>query len=151
MLISQLDRHKSHINAFKICSMSDFSDVITNFITDPFISSDDEDDIDLFQDFVFSKKFGKLHIYYYSFILKNKDKESVAMILSKYLDFLKHVSVFFLYDAFDYIFKTKDTKLIELMIKSLSSDLKIKFIEYSDRYPNIIDLIPKLKLYNLFS
>jgi len=147
------ERHQIYLGAFSVLSIHDYVKFITKFVSDPNISSDDEDDLELFQDFVFSDKFGRLHIYYYEHLFYDHPGtlEVTSNAFCRYLDFLGQISRFFMQEALSLPFKLGNLKLVESIMEFSSHDMKMEFIKTSDKFPHITKRIPKLKLYNLFS
>lgn len=152
------ERHKPyHIKftnvAFDWCERQYYWD-IGKYIMDPNISPLDPDDLEVFQDIVFESPWGRIHIDFYERLFKNYYKfneDWVLKVFSKYLLFLDAISPLFLQDALYYVFRQGDIATIEKLLKELSFDMKMKFIKASEKYPDIIKAVPKLKLYNLFS
>jgi len=147
------ERHQIYLSAFHTLSIYNFVEFITKFVLDPNISSDNEDDTDLFQDFVFSDRLGRLHIYYYEHLFFDVpgDNNYIAEAFCRYLDFLGQISPFFTQEALNKPFKMGNISLIESIMIFGSHNIKLGIIKTSDKYPHITKRIPKLKLYNLFS
>lgn len=124
------------------------------YVTDPKISFSNADDVELFQDLVFDSPYGRIHIFFYEELFKNYyqyQPEWTLKVFPRYLQFLEKISSLFVDDAFHYIYKQKDSKLIEKLLKTMPLNIKLRFIKFSEKYPEAIQTIPKLKIYNLFS
>jgi hypothetical protein len=147
------ERHLEYLGAFWHLWSSGFVEFITKYILDPNISPDDTDDLELFQDFVFSKRLGRLHIFYYENLLNNKPHPSdeLAKAFCRYFDFLSQISPFFAKEALNFVFREQRLEMIELIFNSSSYKMKMEMLKVSDNFPEKVKRIPKLKLYNLFS
>lgn len=127
---------------------------VATYVTDTNISFSDPDDLELFQDAVFESPWGRIHINFYEQLFKNYyqyQPDWVLRTFARYLEFLEHISPLFTEDAFAFIFKKNDVKLIENLLKILPFRIKLRMIKSSEKYPEIMRAVPKLKLYNLFS
>jgi len=127
---------------------------VAKYVLDSKISPSDGDDLELFEDAIFESPWGRIHIYFYEWLFKNyyaTQPEVVLRIFSRYLEYLEKCSILFVDDAFNFIFRQKDSKLIESLLKIMSLSSKLRLITVSDKYPDIVRSVPKLKLYNLFS
>lgn len=127
---------------------------IAKYVMDSNISPSNGDDLELFEDAVFESPYGRIHIYFYEQLFKNYYQFSpdwVLKVFSKYLSFIEKISTLFTNDAFDYIFRKEDPKLILSLLKEMSFDIKMRFVKASEKYPAVIQSVPKLKMYNLFS
>jgi hypothetical protein len=150
------ERHQKYLHLFK-------DDVFETsllwhtamYVWDKQISAKDDEDMELFQDLIFESKFGRLHIYFYDQYLFPRyfklNSDWVIKVFSKYLEFLERGSPLFTNDAFDFIYKYRDSKLVLMLLDEMSFDIKMRFIKHSEKHPDMIQLVPKLKLYNLFS
>jgi len=150
------ERHQKYLHLFK-------DDVFetsllwhtAKYVLDTNISPNDADDFELFQDMIFESKFGRLHIYFYEQYLFPRyfklNSDWVTQVFVKYLEFLEKSSPLFTNDAFDVVYKFRDSKLILMLLDRMSFDIKMRFIKHSEKHPDMIHLVPKLKLYNLFS
>lgn len=150
------DRHKPYLHLFKDKEIFERQYLweIGKFVMDPNLSPKNGDDLEVFEDLVFDSERGRLHIFFYEELFKNYyqyQPDWTLKVFSRYLSYLDSLSSLFSNDAFHYIFKKEDSKLITGLLKEMSFEIKIKFIRESDKYPNIIRAVPKLKLYNLFS
>jgi hypothetical protein len=125
------------------------------YVLDSNISPNDADDLELFHDLIFESKFGRLHIYFYEQYLFPRyfkfNPGWVMQVFSKYLEFLERISPLFTNDAFDFIYRHRDSKLVLMLLDEMSFDIKMRFIKHADKHPDMMRLVPKLKLYNLFS
>lgn len=127
---------------------------VAKYVMDPRISPSDGDDLELFQDAVFESPWGRIHINFYQALFKNYytlSPEWVLQTFCKYVEYLAKISILFANDAFDFIFRQEDPKLIEKLLKVMPLKTKLQFIKASENYPKVIQSVPKLKLYNLFS
>lgn len=155
---SKLERHQKYLGAFSdFCIEEEYLSNITQFIMDPKISPNDEDDIELFKDLLFESKFGKIHIYYFDRLFnKLWDKTTfdwTVRIMSKYVEFAHKISEFYSGDIFNALFtelhKTHDA--ISLMLKYLPHNERMCMVRVAQTYPSVLESVPKLKLYALFS
>lgn len=148
------ERHSEYLGAFSNSIREDeFIGYISKFLLDSQLSPFDGDDLDLYQKMVFDSKWGRLHIFYYEDLFSTYYIRPVefAKKFGKHLDYLGQISVLFLLDAFSFVLKKNDPILVEFLIKHMSLKTKLLFIRESYHYPQIIQAVPKLKLYNLFS
>jgi hypothetical protein len=151
------ERHQKYFDAFLIkegLTDSRYLNYITQYIFDPNISPDDEDDLDFFKDLLFESIKGKVHINYYDWVITHWLKfafPQAVTTLARYSHFLGRLSSMFLYDFFNYLLKLPNKEIIVALFKELSTENKIQFIGWADHHPEIVKLIPKLRLYLLFS
>lgn len=149
------DRHQKYLELFKDDVFEQhFLWQVAMYVWDANLTPNDADDLDLFQDLVFDSKFGRIHIYFYDHLFDKYyrlNSDWVTTIFVRYLEYLEKLSSLFTNDAFDFVFKKEDQKLVLTLLKKMPLDLRLRFIKHSEKYPNIIQLVPKLKLYNLFS
>lgn len=147
------ERHLKYLDAFWHLFTPGFVGFITRFVLDPNISPDNVDDLELFQDFVFSKRLGRLHIFYYEHLFKDiaDTDEYLSKAFCRYLEFLGQISPYFEKEALYFLFREERLEIIELVFKQSSFQLKMKILKVSDDFPEKVKRIPKLKLYNLFS
>jgi len=128
---------------------------IAMYVWDKDLSPDDGDDLELWQDMVFDTKFGRLHIYFYEHYLFKSyyhlNPDWVTTIFSRYLIYLDKASPLFTNDAFDFLYKRGDYKLILEMLKKTPYDIRMRFVKHAEKYPTVLQSVPKLRLYNLFS
>lgn len=127
---------------------------VAKYVMDPNVSPSDGDDLELFQDAIFESPWGRIHIYFYEQLFKNYYKFDVRWTVQtfcKYLLFLNKISSLFVNDAFEFIFRQKDSKMILDILNEMSFDIKMQFIKASEKHPEVLKSIPKLKIYNLFS
>jgi hypothetical protein len=118
------------------------------------ISPSDEDDLEIFEDAIFDSPWGRVHIYFYEWLFENyyqSQTEVVIRTFVRYLDFLNEISPLFTIDAFNFVFRKNDIKLVENLLNLMTLETKLNFIKASDKYPEVVRSVPKLKLYNLFS
>lgn len=155
---SEHERHKQYYEQFDKAKQGRLEGQyywsVVKYVTDRNISPLDPDDLELFQDAIFESPWGRIHIHFYEWMFDKYYKvypECFLVIFSKYLNYLDKVSPLFTADAFSFVFRKKNIKLVEGLLKVLSFDLKMKFIKTSEKHPDMIQLVPKLKLYNLFS
>ena len=127
---------------------------VAKYVLDSKLSPSDGDDLEMFEDAVFDSPWGRIHIYFYEWLFKNyytTQPEVVLRVFSRYLEYLEKCSVLFVDDAFNFIFKQNNPKLVESLLKIMSLKIKLRLIAVSEKYPEAIRSVPKLKLYNLFS
>lgn len=150
------DRHQPYLALFRDKEMYERQYLwqIAKFVMDPKLSPSDGDDLEIFQDLVFDTERGRLHIFFYEELFKNYyqyQPDWTLKVFVRYVAFLNAVSGLFANDAFHYIFKKEDPQLITNLLKEMPVKQKLDFIRFSDKYPDMIKAVPKLKLYNLFS
>lgn len=151
------DRHKPYHNQF--ITKEDWYERqyywnVAKYVMDPNILPSNADDLELFQDAIFESPWGRIHIHFYENLFKSYYKfspEWTLKVFCKYIGFLERISSLFVNDAFDFVFKKEDTKLIENLLKVMPMGIKMRFIKAAEKYPQTIKAVPKLKLYNLFS
>jgi hypothetical protein len=127
---------------------------VAKYVLDSKISPSDGDDLELFEDAIFESPFGRIHIHFYEWLFQNYYKtqpEVVIRIFINYLGYLEKLSVLFVNDAFDFVFRQEDPKLIETLLRVSPLSIKLQIIRVAEKYPQAIQSVPKLKLYNLFS
>lgn len=148
------ERHSEYLGAFSDSIGEDeFVGYISKFLLDSQLSPFDSDDLDLYQDIVFDSKWGRLHIFYYEDLFSTYHIRPIefAKKFNQHLEYLGHISSLFLLDAFTFVLKKNDPVLVEFLMKHMSLRTKLLFIREAWHYPQIIQAVPKLKLYNLFS
>lgn len=150
------DRHQSYIPLFRDREMYERQYLwqIGKFVMDSKLSPSDGDDLELFQDLVFDSDRGRLHIFFYEELFKNYyqyQPDWTLKVFVRYVMYLDKISPLFSGDSFDFILKKSDPKLITDLLKEMPFELKMRLIKISERYPDMIKAVPKLKLYNLFS
>jgi hypothetical protein len=127
---------------------------VAKYVLDSKVSPSDGDDLELFEDAIFESPWGRIHIHFYEWLFQNYYKtqpEVVIRIFINYLGYLEKLSVLFVNDAFDFVFRQEDPKLIETLLKVSPLSIKLQIIRVAEKYPQAIQSVPKLKLYNLFS
>ena len=156
--ISKLERHQKYLGAFSdFCIEKEYLSNITKFIMDNDISPLNDDDVELFKDFLFESKFGKIHIYYFDCLFRQlEDKANfdwTVRVMAKYIEFIGKISEFYCNDIFSNLFaeinKTQNT--ISLLLKYLPISDRMIMVKMAQTYPVVIFKNPKLKLYALFS
>ena len=158
---STLERHQKYFDAFLIYEKTtlgggekQYLDCLTKFIFDPNISHENEDDIQFFKDLLFESWYGKVHIYYYEWVLSKLlpygFPQSIR-ILSRYADFLGVVSTMFLEDFYNAICRHENKEIAKCLFAKLSPVNRVHFVKMIDKHSEIVKLIPKLKLYVVFS
>ena len=150
------DRHQPYLFLFKSQEMYERQYLweIGQLVMDQKLSPLDEDDLEIFQDLVFDSERGRLHIFFYEQLFKNYyqyQPDWTLKVFVKYIGYLNTISTLFSGDAFDFILKKSDPDLITNLLKEMPFDLKMRLIKISEHYPEMIQAVPKLKLYNLFS
>lgn len=149
--------HQKYLNAFtnQTYQLEYFTN-ITQFVLDSELSPDNSEDVDLFQALLFDGMHGRIHIIYYENLfyspwLYKISPEKLTKVFARYLDYLDKMSTLFTLDALHFIFKQQNPYLIECLLNDLSVKNKLQMIRLSELYPEMIQTVPKLKLYNLFS
>lgn len=151
------ERHQKYFDAFLIkdgISSAQYLNYITQYIFDPNLSPENADDLEFFQNLLFEGIKGRVHIKYYDWVITHWTKfafDQTVNILVRYSYFLSRLSTMFLHDFFSYLLKTNDNKIITQMFPKLDAYSKIQFIEWADLHPEIVEFIPKLKMYLLFT
>lgn len=154
---SSHERHQKYLDAFHIkegISSAEYLNYITQYIFDPNISPDNEDDLDLFKHLLFEGIKGKVHIRYYEWVVTHWIKfafNQTIDTLARYSYFLSRLSTMFLHDFFDYLLKRDNKKIIINLFSKLDSYSKTEFIGWADHNSEVVVLIPKLKMYLLFT
>lgn len=152
------DRHKPYHDKF-IKANGDWYERtyywhVAKYVMDKNVSPNDGDDLELFQDAVFESPWGRIHISFYEQLFKNYyqlDARWTVGAFCRYLLYIDKLSTMFTGDAFEFIFRKDDPELIPHLLKEMPLDIKMNFIKASEKHPKIIQSVPKLKLYNLFS
>ena len=127
---------------------------VAKYIMDSNISPSDGDDLELFEDAIFESPWGRIHIHFYEELFKNYyqfSPEWVLQVFSRYLEYLEVLSSLFTNDAFEFIFRKKDYHLITKLLKIMPIRIKLSFIKAAEKHPEVLQSVPKLKIYNLFS
>lgn len=144
--------------------------IITDYINDPGISCLDADDLELFQILLYEGPWGKIHIVYYVDQIEEYERNEVSCDqlvnnLARYADYLNRISALLVNDMFYHIFRLwkwddissyfrsmeKGKPVIEGLLSALSPETKLKMVQVADQHHNIVQHIPKLKLYLTFS
>lgn len=152
------ERHKPYHNKFTN-AIGEYTERqyywnVAKYVLDSKVSPSDGDDLELFEDAIFESPWGRIHIHFYEWLFRNYYKtqpEVVIQIFTRYLGYLEKLSVLFVNDAFDFIFRQDNPKLIETLLKISPLNIKMQLIKVAEKYPKAIQSVPKLKLYNLFS
>lgn len=152
------ERHKSHreklAQAKEAMLEGQYYWCVARYVTDRNISPSDVDDLEFFQDSVFESPWGRIHIFFYEWMFKKyyqSNPDWYVLVFTKYLEYLDKISPLFSQDAFYFVFRQNNIQLVESVLKAMSFDIKLRFIKASEKYPDMIRKVPKLKLYNLFS
>lgn len=127
---------------------------VAKYVMDPCVTPSDGDDLELFEDAIFESPWGRIHIYFYEQLFKNYyslSPEWVLQVFSRYLEYLEKLSSLFTNDAFEFVFRKKDYQLITKLLKTMSIEIKLKFIKAAEKHSDVLQSVPKLKIYNLFS
>lgn len=151
------ERHQKYFGAFLIeegLTDSRYLNYITQYIFDPNLSPDNKDDLEFFKNLLFESIKGKVHNNYYDRVVTRWAKfafDQTVETLARYSYFLSRLSDMFLHDFFNYLLKSHDEKLIINLFPKLDPYSKVQFIEWADLNPEVVKLIPKLKMYLLFT
>lgn len=151
------ERHQKYFDAFLTgegLTNSKYLNYITQYIFDPNLSPDNADDLELFKNLLFESFKGTVHIDYYDRVLKNWSTfapNQTTDTLSRYSYFLSRLSVMFLQDFFNHLLEFDNNQIIINLFPKLDSYSKVQFIEWADKNPQVVKLIPKLKMYLLFT
>jgi hypothetical protein len=151
------ERHQKYFDAFLIeegLTNSKYLGYITQYIFDPAMSPDNEDDLEFFKNLLFESMKGKVHIDYYDQVVTKWVKfafNQTIETLARYAYFLGRLSDMFLKDFYNYLLKFDDKEILIHLFPKLDSQSKVHFIEWADDYPEIVESIPKLKMYLLFT
>lgn len=154
---SPYERHQKYFDAFLIedgLTNSKYLNYITQYIFDENISPDNKDDLDFFKNLLFESIKGKVHIDYYDRVINRWTQlafDQTIETLARYAAFLSRLSSLFLHDFFSYLLKLENKNIIVQLFLKLDSYSKVYFIEWADFNPEIVKLIPKLKMYLLFT
>lgn len=156
--ISKLERHQKYLDAFSaFYTEQEYISTFTHFIMDSKISPLDDDDVELFKDFLFESKFGKIHIYYFERLFNQlSDKDTFdwnVRVMAKYIEFIGKISEFYCGDIFIYLFSkiNKSEHVISLLLNYLPKEDRMIMAKVAQTYPVVLTKNPKLKLYSLFS
>jgi len=145
-------RHKPYTDVFNLDSIEDYYKKIAEFVTDPAIGPTNVDDLDLFVSLIFDSKFKHIHTSFCRYLLINIDEYEFAMLaLSKFLDFLDKDVSLFSNDFFHTLVIDYSPKIVERVFESLSSQLKISFLDVITKYSDVLKQCPRIKLYIVFS
>ena len=151
------ERHQKYFDAFSIkdgLTDSKYMNYITQYIFDPCISPDNEEDIYFFKDLLFESIKGKVHISYYDWVISHWSKCAFVQsieTLARYSLYISRLSELFVHDFFNYLWQLPNKEIIVQLFPKLDHVSKLMFISWADTNPEIITLIPKLKLYLLFT
>lgn len=155
---SKLERHQKYLGAFSaFCIEDEYLSNITDFIMDPKNSPSNDDDVELFKDFLFESKFGRIHICYFdlwfSKIGNKTNFDWTVRVMSRYIEFIRKISEFYIDDIFN-MFLTElnaSQDAIALLLKLLPMEDRMSFVRAAKVYPKALKRVSKLKLYYLFS
>lgn len=151
------ERHQKYFDAFLIedgLTNSKYLNYITQYIFDTNLSPDNNDDLEFFKNLLFESIKGKVHINYYDWVVSRWTQlafEQTVETLVRYSYFLGKLSDMFLHDFFNYLLKSKHNKIIINLFPKLDHYSKVQFIKWVDLNPEVIKMIPKLKMYLLFT
>lgn len=151
------ERHQKYFDAFLIedgLTNSKYLNFITQYIFDPVLSPDNEDDLEFFKNLLFESIKGKVHIDYYDRIVTRWTQfafDQTTDTLARYSYFLSRLSDMFLHDFFNYLLLFDNKEIIVHLFPKLDSYSKIEFIKWADNNSEVVKLIPKLKMYLLFT
>lgn len=151
------ERHQKYFDAFLIeegLTNSKYLNYITQYIFDPAMSPDNEDDLEFFKNLLFESMKGKVHIDYYDRVVTRWSQfafDQTIETLARYAYFLGRLSGMFLHDFFHYLLRLDNKEILIHLFPKLDSQSKIHFIEWADYHPEIVESIPKLKMYLLFT
>lgn len=151
------ERHQKYFGAFLIkegLSNSKYLNYITQYIFDPNLSPDNEDDLEFFKNLLFESMKGKVHIDYYDRVATGWTQyafDQTIDTLARYSYFLSRLSDMFLRDFFNYFLRFDNKEIIVHLFPKLDSCSKVEFIKWADQNPEVVNLIPKLKMYLLFT
>lgn len=149
------ERHQPYLHLFsENCPEFTYLRHISLFVLDPNLSSENDEDLELFQDLLFEGPMGRIHIFYYEEMFKDfysTEPKLVLTTLGSYLVYLNKLSSLFVLDAYHFIIQREDPILIDRILRELPFNLKMDFVRFSQKYPKALQISPKLKLFNLFS
>jgi len=151
------ERHQKYFDAFLIkegLTDSKYLNYITQYIFDPNLSPDDEDDLEFFKNLLFESIKGKVHIDYYDRVVTRWTQftfDQTVDTLTRYSYFLSRLSDMFLHDFFNYLLKIDNKEIVVHLFFKLDNYSKIEFIKWADQNSEVVKLIPKLKMYLLFT
>lgn len=154
--VSTYDRHKAYLCVLtdnRLSKLITRYNYITKYLFDEKISPNNEDDIFFLKDLLFVNMYGSIHFQYYYWILGKKYfiyNKKISDILSRYSEFLREISIYFLYDFFYYVFFTKKD-IIDDVFQKFSYKNKILFIDWAmQTNPSILELISGIESMILF-
>lgn len=154
-----LEKHKPYAEAFHLIldntCLDKYYNIFFSFLKDNQISPSNPEDITIFRHFVFDSDFGIINTSFVKNVIRNTCNLNSYLsidILSKYISFIGKVSWLHQADVFDTLFRDYPDKiLIETILKNLSAEDKVAFLEAGAHSPKIMEMFPKFKLYLLFS
>jgi len=145
-------RHKIYTDAFNLDSIEDYYKKVADFVMDPAMDPTNADDLDLFVSLTFDSKFKHIHTSLCRYFLVNIDNYEYALpALSKFLDFLDRDVGLFSNDFFHTLMRDYSPKIVERVFESLSSQLKMSFLDVIIKYSDVLKQCPRIKLYIVFS
>lgn len=152
-------KHRKHTPYIKAyvgqVGIIEFFKFISKFLNDPNLSPSNAEDIGLFRSFLCDSKFGMLHITYCSYIVKNmnsKNYNSSVRKLVKYINYAGQTMIGYQEDIYEHLFRdVKNKVLLESLLKKLAPDDRLRFMNQAMVHSNIVEMIPKIKLYILYS
>lgn len=124
------------------------------YVNDPKIDPSDADDLEFFQDMVFDSPYGRIHIFFYEELFKNYlhlNRDWTIRTFARYVLFLENISSLMSEEAMNFVYKKQEASVITDLLKVMDMEVKLRFIRLADKHPDVMRVIPKLKLYNLFS
>lgn len=149
---SDHQRHQMYLGAFNISNIEEYYITIAQFVTDPKLSCDNVDDLDLFISLIFDSKFKNTNTSYLRYFLSNSNKFKFSFeAVSKFLNFLHKDSELFSNDFFNTLMKDYPIEIIEQVFDNLSSNLKLKLLNVVSDYPKILEKSSRMKMYMVFS
>lgn len=145
-------RHQTHLRAFSISNIEEYYVAVAQFVTDPELSHENIDDLDLFISLTFESKFNHIHTRICRYLLMNIDNYEFSLsALSKFLDFLDKDATLFSNDFFHTLIRDYSPKIVERVFESLSHNLKMSFLDVITKYSDVLKQCPRIKLYIVFS
>lgn len=154
-----LEKHKPYAEAFQLIPddtcLDKYYSIFFSFLKDDQISPSNSEDIVIFRHFVFDSDFGGINLSFIRNVIRHMCSLNFNLninILSKYIAFIGKVSWMHQADVFDTLFRDYPDKiLIEAILKNLSAEDKVAFLEAGAHSTKIMEMFPKFKLYLLFS
>lgn len=148
------ERHTIYRNGFNTCTNEkDYYKIINKYILDGNLSPANTDDVELFKDLLFESKFRRIHLEYARWLIEwCKKKPSRRKLVLSYIKYIASASSLHLRDFWGIILTEHNKDFIVDLLSEADSEVRLTIVTGAvENNPKLMKLIPKLKMYLLFS